>query len=315
MGFLVRKYGLTIDNLLSVELVTADGRLIRATREEHPDLFWALRGGGGNFGVVTAFQYRLQPVGETIYGGGLILPATPEVLKGYVEAADAAPDELSTISFLMQAPPLPFIPADKVGSLVLVIVACYVGDHAAGEQAVAPLRALATPVADLLGPTPYPALYQLTAPGTVRGLQHHDRAMYMREFGDDAAATVMEFMSNVTSPMAITQIRVLGGAMGRVPADETAFAHRDKRIVVALINQWEDPNDWSRQHGWTERYYAAMAPHGDGVYVNFLGDEGAGRVHEAYPDATYQRLAHVKARYDPTNFFRLNQNIEPLHSR
>jgi FAD/FMN-containing dehydrogenase len=312
MGFLVRKYGLTIDNLLSVELVTADGRLIRATAEDHPELFWALRGGGGNFGVVTAFQYRLQPVGDLVFGGALVLPASPEVVRGYVAAADAAPDELSTVSFVLHAPPLPFIPADKVGSLVLVVIACYVGDHAAGERALAPLRALAEPVADLLGPLPYPGLYQFTQAGTVRNAQHYDRALYVRSFDDDAASTVIDFMSQATSPLAMTQIRVLGGAVARVPAEETAFAHRDKRVLMALINMWEDPSDWTRQRAWIERYYAAMCPNSDGVYVNFLGDEGAGRIRDAYPAATYERLAAVKAIYDPTNFFRLNQNIRPL---
>jgi FAD/FMN-containing dehydrogenase len=312
MGFLVRKYGLTIDNLLSVELVTAAGRLIRATREDHPDLFWALRGGGGNFGVVTAYQYRLQPVGELVFGGGLVLPATADVLRRYVEVAEAAPDELSTISFVVHAPPAPFIPADKVGSLVLMILACYVGDAADGERAVAPLRELATPVVDLLGPLPYDALYQFTREGTLRGMQHHDRAMYVRSFDDDAASTVVEYMSNTTSPIAMTQIRVLGGAMARVPESATAFAHRDKPVLMALINMWEDPSDWNRQHDWTERYYAALWPHGDGVYVNFLGDEGAGRVRDAYPRATYQRLASIKAKYDPDNVFHLNQNIQPL---
>jgi FAD/FMN-containing dehydrogenase len=311
MGFLVRKYGLTIDNLLSVELVTADGRLIRATRQDHPDLFWALRGGGGNFGVVTAFQYRLQPVGEFVFGGGIALPATPDVIRGYVEAAEAAPEELSTISFILHAPPLPFIPADKVGSLVIMILGCYVGDLAAGERAVAPLRALAEPVADLFGPMPYPALYQFTEAGSIQNMQHHDRALYARTIDQTAAETVVDFMSNPTSPMAMTQIRVLGGAMSRVPAHETAFAHRDKRVLVALINMWEDPSDFARQSDWTERYYRAMRPYADGVYVNFLGDEGSERIREAYPEATYRRLARVKAQYDPTNFFRLNQNIRP----
>jgi FAD/FMN-containing dehydrogenase len=314
MGFLVRRYGLTIDNLLSVELVTADGRLIRATSSDHPDLFWAVRGGGGNFGVVTAFQYRLQPVGELIYGGGLVLPASADVLRRYVEVADAAPDELSTITFVTHAPPAPFIPADKVGSLVLIVLACYVGDQAAGERAVAPLRALANPIADLLAPMPYAALYQFTREGTIRGLQHHDRAMYVRSFDDDAASTVMEYMSNPASPFAMTQIRVLGGEMARVPAGATAFAHRDKRVLMALINMWQDPSEWTPNHDWIERYYAAMWPHGDGVYVNFLGDEGAGRVRDAYPDATYRRLASIKARYDPDNVFHLNQNIQPLRA-
>ncbi|MBV9358455.1 MAG: FAD-binding oxidoreductase [Chloroflexi bacterium] len=315
MGFLVRKYGLTIDNLLSVELVTADGRLIRASADEHPDLFWALRGGGGNFGVVTAFQYRLQPVGELVFGGGLILPASEDVLRNYVRAAEAAPDELSTISFLIQAPPLPFIPADRVGSLVLMVLACYVGDQADGERAVAPLRALAEPVADLLGPLPFPGLYQFTEVGERLGAQHHDRAMYVRHFDQDAASTVMDFMSNTTSPMAMTQIRVLGGAMARVSAEETAFGHRDKPVLMALINLWDDPADSIRQRAWTERYYAALWPHGDGVYVNFLGDEGTARVHDAYPTPTYHRLSEIKARYDPTNFFRLNQNIKPRPDR
>jgi FAD/FMN-containing dehydrogenase len=312
MGFLVRKFGMTIDNLLSVELVTADGRLLRATPHDHPDLFWALRGGGGNFGVVTAYQFRLQPVGELVFGGPLVLPATPDVIRRYVEVADAAPDELSTISFVLHAPPAPFIPADKVGSLVLMVLACYVGDPAEGERAVAPLRALAAPVADLLGPLPYDALYQFTREGTILGLQHHDRAMFVQSLDDDSASTVVEFMSNATSPFAMTQIRILGGAMARVPDSATAFAHRNKRVLMALINLWEDPSDWDRQHDWTERYYAALWPYGDGVYVNFLGDEGAARVHDAYPQATYRRLASIKARYDPDNVFHLNQNIRPL---
>src|SRR5262249_39112394 len=160
----------------------------------------------GNFGVVTAFQYRLVPVGDTIHGGALILPASADVLRGYVAAADAAPKELSTISFLVQAPPLPFIPEDKVGSLILLVLACYVGDHAAGEKAIVPMPALAEPVADLIGPMPYPGMYQFTQPGTIRGAQHHDRAMYVQRFDEDAAETVMDFMSNMTSPMAMTQI-------------------------------------------------------------------------------------------------------------
>jgi FAD/FMN-containing dehydrogenase len=311
MGFLVRKFGLAIDNLISVELVTADGRLIRASADEYPDLFWAVRGGGGNFGVVTAFRFRLAHVGPTITGGGLVVPASAEVLRGYVEAADAAPDELSTISFLMQAPPLPFIPADKVGSLMLMVLACYVGDPAEGQRALAPFRALATPVADLVGEMPYAGLYEFTKPGGVRGLRHHDRAMYVQRFDIDAAEKIMHFMSNMTSPMAMTQIRVLGGEMARVPADATAFVHRDKTALVALINQWQDPAQDELQHDWTERFYTAMWPHGDGVYVNFLGNEGEARVREAYSAATYARLAEVKAKYDPTNFFRLNQNIKP----
>ncbi len=311
MGFLVRKFGLAIDNLISVEMVTADGRLIRASADEHPDLFWAVRGGGGNFGVVTAFRYRLASVGQTITGGAVILPASAEVLRGYVRVADAAPDELSTISFLMKAPPLPFIPADKVGSLVLVVLACYVGDPAEGQRALEPLRNLATPVAEVTGDMPYPALYDFTQAGAALGLRHHDRALYVQRFDLDAADKIIDFMSNMTSPMGMTQIRVLGGAMARVPSAATAFVHRDKRALVALINMWEDPAEDELHRDWTERYYTAMWPHGDGVYVNFLGNEGEGRVREAYSAATYARLAEVKAKYDPSNFFRLNQNIKP----
>ena len=311
MGFLVRKFGLAIDNLISVELVTADGRLIRASADEYPDLFWAVRGGGGNFGVITAFRYRLVPVGPTITGGALVLPASAEVLRGYVEAADNAPDELSTISFLVHAPPLPFIPGDKVGSLVLLVLACYVGDPADGQRALEPLRALATPVADLTGEMPYSALYEFTKAGGAHGMRHHDRAMYVQRFDTGAAEQIMEFMSNATSPIAMTQIRVLGGAMGRVPEDATAFVHRDKRALVALINQWDDPADDERQRDWTERYYTAMWPHGDGVYVNFLGNEGQGRVREAYSGATYAKLAAGEAAVRPDELLQLNQNIEP----
>jgi FAD/FMN-containing dehydrogenase len=309
IGYLVRKHGLTVDSLLSAEVVTADGRLLTASEAEHPDLFWALRGGGGNFGVVTGFEYRLHPVG-TIYGGAVIHEATAENLQAYVRAAAGAPDEVSTIAFVMPAPPLPFIPAEKVGSLVLIILTCYAGDLAAAPAAVAPLRAIGTPVADVLAPMPYPALYQLAAEGAA-SRPHSVRSGFMTGFDREAAELIMASVRGLRSPFGGVQLRVLGGAMARVPADATAFAHRDKPLLVTLLNSWIDPAEAARQTAWTEESWRRLAPHTSGAYVNFLQDEGRSRIRDAYPSLTRQRLAAIKRRYDPTNLFRVNQNIRP----
>jgi FAD/FMN-containing dehydrogenase len=309
IGYLVRKYGLTVDSLLSAEVVTADGRLLTTSETEHPDLFWALRGGGGNFGVVTGFEYRLHPVG-TIYGGAVIHEATTETLQAYVRVAAGAPEEVSTIAFVMPAPPLPFIPAEKVGSLVLIILTCYAGDLATAPAAVAPLRAIGTPVADVLAPMPYPALYQLSAEGAA-SRPHSVRSGFMTGFDREAAELIMANVRGLRSPFGGVQLRVLGGAMARVPADATAFAHRDKPLLVTLLNSWIDPAEAARQTAWTEAFWRRLAPHTSGAYVNLLQDEGRSRIRDAYPSLTRQRLAAIKRRYDPTNLFRVNQNIRP----
>ncbi len=314
IGFMVRKYGLTIDNLLSVELVTADGDVIRASKDEHSELFWALRGGGGNFGVVTEFEFQLALVGQ-VYGGALIIPATVENVRKYVDYAITAPDELTTITNVMHAPPAPFIPAERVGELVLMILAVYTGDMEDGERAMQPLREITAPIADLVGPMPYPVIYNFTEPST-HPHYSHIRSMFSHGISDEAIGRMLEVMGRATSPFSMAQLRPLGGAFGRVPAEETAFAHRDKDFFFAALGLWFDEADdqanRAAHQAWTEELWAAVKSERDGVYVNFLGEEGRARIGEAYPADTYARLAQVKATYDPDNVFAANQNIRPV---
>ena len=311
IGWLARKHGLTIDNLLSVDLVTADGQLVTASADEHPDLFWALRGGGGNFGIITAFTFRLHRV-ATIYGGGIIHPATPDVVRAYLDAADAAPDELTTIAFIVQAPPLPFIPAEAHGKLVLFSTVCFAGDLERGPEALAPLRTLAgvEPIADVTGPMPYPGLFELTAIGTIS--RHHAiRSGFLTSFDDATIETVLDHARAMTSPFGMIELRVLGGAMARVPTDATAFAHRDKPYLLCVINSWDDPAESDRHPAWMHACWQAVAPRTDGTYSNYMQDEGERRLRDAYVPSTYARLAEIKRRYDPDNVFRRNGNIRP----
>jgi FAD/FMN-containing dehydrogenase len=307
VGFLVRKHGLTIDDLLAAELVTADGELLYVDAEMHPDLFWAIRGGGGNFGVATRFQYRLREV-DTIVGGMLILPATPAVIAAFVAAAEAAPDELSAIANIMVAPPMPFLPAEAHGKPVVLALVCYAGDIESGEQALAPFRALAEPVADLVRPMSYPEIYGLfgEAPGPAHEVA---RSLFLDAVDRESAEAILEHLRASTAPMAVAQLRVLGGAMARVPFDATAFAHRERRVMAALGAVYEHAEEDPVHEAWIADFAAALRQGEPGVYVNFLGDEGEARVREAYPGPTWDRLAAVKRRYDPTNLFRLNQNI------
>jgi FAD/FMN-containing dehydrogenase len=311
VGYLVRKYGLAIDNLLSAQVVTADGSVITASAEENEDLFWAIRGGGGNFGIVTEFEFRLAPVGD-IYGGALFLPLTREVLRGYLDYIVRAPEDLTTISHVMHAPPAPFIPEDRVGEPVLQILTTWTGDMDEADQAIAPLRALAEPVSDCLGRIPYPEMYEWMRPAE----QRHGavvRQMFADSLSDGFIDTVIARFEEAPGPFTMVQLRgVGGGAMGRVPANATAFAHRDANYFVAILALWFDPlEDPTPHRAWAEDLWAKIRPEGRGVYVNFLAAEGEGRIREAYPNGTYERLAEVKRKYDPANVFRFNQNIRP----
>ena len=311
---MARKYGLTVDNLLSVELVTAEGEVIRASKDQHSELFWALRGGGGNFGVVTEFEFQLAPVGQ-VYGGALILPATAENVRKYVDYATAAPDELTTITNIMLAPPAPFIPEERIGETVMMILAVYTGEMEEGARVMQPLRDIAEPIADLVGPMPYPVIYDFTEPSTHPHF-NHVRSMFSHGISDAAIERVLELMGRATSPMSMAQLRPLGGVFGRVPAEETAFAHRDKDFFFAALGLWADPEDdrvnRAAHQAWTEELWAAVKSERDGVYVNFVANEGRARIGEAYPADTYARLAWVKSQYDPENVFAGNQNIRPL---
>jgi FAD/FMN-containing dehydrogenase len=310
IGFLVRKHGLTIDNLVAVELVTADGRILVASEDVNADLFWAIRGGGGNFGIVTRFQYRLVPVGMTL-SGALFLPLTRDVLRGLVPAAAAAPEELSTIALVMPAPPLPFVPEEHHFKPSVVLMFVHASDDIdAGQAALAPFRALATPLAEAAFPMPYPGIYEFTAAGAER-TNEVVRSLFLDTLDDAAVETILARSAAPSSPMAMTQIRVLGGAMARVPAEATAFAHRGAGVMIALLTVFPDASELPIHEAWTQSYFEELAPKATGVYSNFLADEGERRVREAYPSETYARLAEVKRRYDPTNLFRLNQNIRP----
>jgi FAD/FMN-containing dehydrogenase len=308
VGYLVRKHGLTIDDLLAAELVTADGRLLQVDDQTHPDLFWAIRGGGGNFGVATRLRFRLHPVDQVV-GGMLFLPATPGVIAGFIAAAAAAPEELSGIASVMVAPPMPMIPTEVHGQLVIMAMLVHAGDLQAGQRAVAPLRALAAPLADLIRPMPYPQIYppeegefHPTAVG---------HTMFVDTIDQRAAETIIDHLRASDAAVRVAQLRVLGGAMARVPADATAFAHRRSKIMVNLAAFYNGPDDRVVRQRWVEEFAAALRQADQGAYVGFLGDEGQTRVHQAYPGATWKRLVAVKARYDPTNLFRLNQNIPP----
>jgi FAD/FMN-containing dehydrogenase len=311
IGFLVRKFGLTIDSVLAADVVTADGECLRADAESHADLFWAIRGGGGNFGVVTRFCYELHPV-PAVVGGMLFLPATPEVVAGFMAAAEAAPEELSTIANVMPAPPMPFLPEDQHGKLVVMAFITYAGDAEAGQRAVAPFRALATPIADLLRPMTYAEMYPPEGPGEDYHPVAVARTFFMDRVDLEVARHIVETLEASDAPMRVAQLRVLGGAMARVPADATAFAHRSSRIM-ATVAAFTDgsPEDRERRTAWADDFLASLRQADGGAYVNFLSEEGQGRIHEAYPAATYARLAEVKRRYDPRNLFRLNQNVAP----
>lgn len=310
IGYMVRKYGLTIDSLLSARVATADGQIVTASAVEHPELFWAIRGGGGNFGIITEFTFRLAPV-DKILGGNIVLPASREVIRGYLDYVTAAPEELSTIGNLMHAPPAPFIPEDRVGEMVLEILVVWTGDPEEGERAVAPLRALATPVADTLDVIPYPGIYKFTEHLT---LPHAAsiRQMFAYEISDDVIDASLDAIRNASSPFSLVHMRGLGGAMSRVDKFATAFSHRDTNYFFAVIAAWLDPaEDGDKHRAWTEELWAKVRGEGSGVYVNFLEKEGPERIKEAYGAVTWERLRAIKAHYDPDNLFHFNQNIPP----
>lgn len=315
VGFFVRAHGLTIDNLLAAELVTADGEVVVADAEHHPDLFWAIRGGGGNFGVATRFRYRTHSLPQ-VTGGMLVLPATPETVHGFMAASVAAPETVSAIMNVMPAPPMPFLAPEDHGRLIILgfLVCADVGEGA--DAALAPFRALATPLADLVRPIPYAEMF----PPEAHGGEDGGPVGMSRTFFMDRveAATAERIVAAVAAKqaagdvlMAAVQLRALGGAAGRVPADATAYAHRDRAIMgnVAAIAMGLDAA--RAQLPWVEGLVAELSGGDRAAYVNFLGDEGPDRVRDAYPGATWDRLVEVKRRYDPDNRFHRVQNIPP----
>lgn len=307
IGYLVRKHGMTIDNLLAAELVTADGNVVRADEHSNPDLFWAIRGGGGNFGVATRFQYQLQPM-PSFTGGMMILPATADTIVGFMRASAEAPEGLGTIANVMGCPPLPFVPQELHGKLVVFGLLGFSGTDEEGVAALAPIRAL-KPIADLVKPEPYPEMYppedESYRPKAL------DYTFFMDHIDVAMAQTILDRLEASDAPLKAVQLRALGGAMARVPNDATAFAHRTAPILASAVNFWQDETDYARREAWLAQTVAALDQGVPGAYVGFVHEETDARLRATYPDATLERLRDVKTRWDPSNVFNMNLNIAP----
>jgi FAD/FMN-containing dehydrogenase len=315
IGWLMRKHGATVDNLLSADVVTAQGEILTASVDENPDLFWAIRGGGGNFGIVTSFEYRLHRVGPTVLAGPVFhaLEDAPELLRFYREFIAEAPDELTTIFELSAPPPHPSLPEKLHGKPIVMVGVCYAGAPDDGAELVRPLKQFGRPIVDLLEPKPYTALQSMFDPFVPHGWHRYWKSVELPPLTDDAIDTLVEHSSALTSPRSYCIVFQLGGALTRVGEGEMAFSQRAAAHNVNVNAVWteEDP-DAARHIAWARSFFDAMQPHAGGqVYLNFLGEEGGNRVRQAYGARTYERLVELKRVYDPTNFFRLNQNIEP----
>jgi FAD/FMN-containing dehydrogenase len=305
LGWLMRTYGLACDNLRSVEVVTADGQLRVADAEHEPDLFWAVRGGGGNFGVVTSFEYQLHPVGQLL-AGVVFYPVDQarDALRFYRELMATAPDELMAYALFLTSPE---------GVPLFGIAACYVGPVETGERMLGPLRGFGRPVADLIQPMSYLQLQSMFDPGFPAGRLNYWKSSFLRELSDEAIDTLVARLAAFPSPLSAFALEPLGGAVSRVGVDQTAFPHRKVGFSLVIVSMWTDPAESARQIEWTREFWNAMQPFSsEAVYVNYLDADEAERVPAAYGAATYQRLRRIKERYDPENFFRSNQNIAPV---
>jgi FAD/FMN-containing dehydrogenase len=315
IGWLMRKHGATVDNLLSARLATVDGDVVAVSADHHPDLFWAIRGGGGNFGIVTSFEYQLHRVGPLVLGGPIFHPLddAPEVLRFYRDFVAHAPDELSTIFNLRRAPPLPLLSPELHGRPVVMVAVCYAGPIEEGEVVLRPLRAFGSPLVDAIGARPYTALQSMFDATVPHGWHYYWKSSELPPLSDGAIETLVEHAAAQTSPLSYCITFHLGGAVSRVGEDETAFSQRDSAHNVNINAVWTDDDEESERHvEWARRFHTALEPFACGrVYVNFLGEEGAERVRSAYGDEKYRRLVALKEKWDPGNFLRHNQNIEP----
>jgi FAD/FMN-containing dehydrogenase len=311
IGWLMRAQGLAADNLVSADVVTADGQLVHASADENPDLFWGLRGGGGNFGIVTSFEFELYEVG-TVFAGLVFYPAdeAEQVLRGYRAACAAAPDELTTLVNLTTAPPVPFLPASVHGQPVVAVGGCWSGDLDDGEAATAPFRSLGTVIADVFAPNPYAGWQQALDPLWPRGIYNYFRSAFVGGADDQVMDALREGFATLPNPLSEIHVQHLGGAVGRVPSDATAFAVRDQEFIVNVVTRTPDADGFPEVVEWSRGVTSALGPDA-ATYVNFTGDGNARLVGAAYPPETYRRLVELKDRYDPTNLFRLNQNIKP----
>ena len=313
-GWLTRNHGLTVDNLLGADVVTADGELVHASEDEHADLFWALRGGGGNFGIVTSFEYRLHPVGPTVLAGPIVhgLANARQVLDQYRELAARAPDALSVWAVLRQAPPLPFLDESVHGREVLILALCYDGPIEEGEKAALPFRELGEPIADAVAPVPYAAFQQAFDPLLAPGARNYWKSHNLTGLADGALDTLLRYAGDLPTAECEIFIGQVGGMSSRIPRDATAYPHREASFVLNVHTRWRDPADDERCITWARQFFGDMEDYATGgVYVNFMPTDESDRVRMAY-GSHWDRLIGVKRRYDPDNFFRLNQNIPTM---
>jgi FAD/FMN-containing dehydrogenase len=313
IGWIMRKHGLTIDQLQSVDVVTADGEFVTASDDQNADLFWGVRGGGGNFGIVTDFEFRLNPLGPYVVAGPVFwsMDDAPAVLRFYRDWIADCPDELMTIVVQRRAPALPVVPPDLVGKLVIAVVACYSGPVEDGERVVQPLKSFGSPVLDLCQPKPYVAHQQMFDPSFRHGWWYYVRSCDVAALTDDVIDVVVEYGRRITSPIASIALWQMGGAVARVGENETAFNGRNAGHTFNINGNSLTAEGFDAERQWARDYWSALAPYHTGVYVNFLMEEGEDRIRQAYGPDKYDRLKALKRRYDPTNAFRLNQNIDP----
>jgi FAD/FMN-containing dehydrogenase len=313
IGWIMRKYGLTVDSLLSADLLTADGVLVTASEDENADLFWALRGGGGNFGVVTDFRFRLHPLGPQVMAGATFwsMDDARQVLAFYRDWIADCPDELMTVVVQRLAPPLPVVPPALVGQPVIAVAACYAGNVDEGERVLRPMRNVGAPVLDLFAPKPFLVHQQMFDPSFRHGCWYYVRSCDVAALTDDLLDTVVDHGRRISSPLSSIALWQMGGAVARIADDETAFRGRSTGFTFNINGNSPTADGFDEQRQWARDYWTALAPFHTGVYVNFLMEEGDARVRQAYGEAKYQRLVTVKRAYDPRNVFRLNQNIPP----
>lgn len=312
-GWLSRKFGFTVDNLTSADVVTADGTLLQANATDNPDLFWGIRGGGGNFGVVTSFEFKLHPIGPEVVSGLIVHPfaRARELLAGYRQVAAQAPDELTIWVVLRKAPPLPFLPAETHGKEIVVFAVCYTGEPGKAQEALAPLRALGEPIADVIGPQPYAAWQTAFDPLLTPGAYNYWKSHNFTALSDGLVDMLVDSIGTLPTAECEVFIAQLGGASGRIAADATAFPHRDANFVMNVHTRWREREDQEASIKWARGLFAATAVHATGgVYVNFMPEDETDRVAGAY-GSNYARLMALKAKFDPDNLFRLNQNIQP----
>ena len=314
-GWLVRKYGMTIDNLLSVDMILANGKRVSASPSENSDLFWGVRGGGGNFGIITSFNYKLHPVGPEVYGGVLFYPISKAkgLLKFYNKWVQSIPDELSTTVAFITAPPEPFVPKDLVGTQMVIVAACYVGEKENGEKIMKPLREFA-PAIDVVGPIPYVALQGMLDASAPKGIHSYWRTHYLNDLSDNAIETIVDNVTKLKnlSPFSALHIHHWEGAIKRVKPEETAFSHRDARFVTNIVGLWTAEDDADKHINWVKSFSDDVKQFSTGnLYLNFIADTGEDKVMAAYGKDKYKKLVELKNKYDPENLFHLNQNIKP----